>query len=528
MDSTEDISSNLSELKNITNELESQLKIFENTYDTTVSEIEALLEELEQEKKRAKRQINQVADIEAIDESQLEQFLEKPYTLVPKEENESWVIVPRWIPFNVGYLQKQDESYNHFVVNKYINWISELPDDIQDSVGIEQTFSEEVTVKDSIIEFSDESERDRAWDVLGGRDGGLFKRESNKKIQIKSGKEFEVIAEIIENGNLPFSHTPVSEDSLRSNIEGISLRSYQERAWDKFVETGMIGVYWPPGTGKTFFSLYAGERLRGEKLVVVPQKTLEEQWNERIEEHCEHPEEWTVKTYQYLTYGSNMEEFKDVTLTIYDECHRIPSRTYSKVATIDTKYRIGLTASPYREEKNTTKYIFALTGHPVGLNWEELVEMGVTNPPDVKVLLHRTLNQKVKTVLELAKKPGKTVIFCDDISKGKQLANELDTEFIYGETEDRMDKFRNNRVFVSSRVGDEGLSLPSLRRVIEFDFHGRSRRQELQRAGRVMHNDSDQSTEHIVLMTDEENDKYSDRLLSLEEKGFNINYIRQA
>lgn len=38
---------------------------------------------------------------------------------------------------------------------------------------------------------------------------------------------------------------------------------------------------------------------------------------------------------------------------------------------IDTKYRIGLSASPYRED-DRTEYIFALTGMPVGIDWQDL------------------------------------------------------------------------------------------------------------------------------------------------------------
>lgn len=449
--------------------------------------------------------------------------------MVPRGDNEAWVIVPRWIPFNVGYLEKQDESYNHFVVNKYVNWISELPDDIQESVGIEKAF-EEATVEGSMVEFADEDERDRAWDMLGGRDGGLYQRKGNSQIKIKSGKEFDVIAELIENGNLPFSPQPIEESDLRGEPKNVELRPYQERAWEKFKETGMIGVYWPPGAGKTFLALYAGEQLEGQKLIVVPQKTLEEQWEERINEFCEHPDEWDIRTYQYLTYGDNMEEYneEDLVFTVFDESHALPASTFSKLSTLDTKYRMGLTASPYRED-DRVQYIFALTGYPIGLNWDELVELGVTDYPTVKVYLHRTQRQKVKTAKALSEDPGKMVFFCDEIEAGKQLANELNTEFVYGETKNRMQKFRENRIIVSSRVGDEGMSLPSLSRVVEFSFHGGSRRQEIQRAGRVMHNDTDgESGEHIVLMTDEEYEKFGDRLFSLEEKGFNIEFIRQA
>lgn len=103
--------------------------------------------------------------------------------------------------------------------------------------------------------------------------------------------------------------------------------------------------------------------------------------------------------------------------------------------------------------------------------------------------------------------------------------NKLDCPFVYGDTTDRISKFENNELIVSSRVGDDGLSIDTIETVIEYDFHGKSRRQELQRAGRVMHN-SESAGSHYVLMTDDEYEKYSDRLLSLEQRGFSITVTR--
>lgn len=527
-DSSEQLPEKFDQLSALQDELTTTVEEIQSQVQQKETELRELQGELEREKETVKGKLEQLVQTQNVDDELLDAFVDKPYTIVPRGENESWVIVPRWVPFNVGYLERQDESYNHFVVNKYVNWITELPDEIQQSVGINSTF-DDVTVDNGVATFSSETERDKAWEVLGGRDGGLYQRKGDTQIKLKSGKEFEVIAQIIEEGNLPFSSRPIEEADLRSEPANVSLRSYQKRAWEKFLETGMVGVYWPPGCGKTFLSLYAGERIRGRKLVVVPQKTLQEQWNQRIQEFCERPEEWDVKTYQYLTYGDNMEEYNDgkTALTIFDESHKIPATTYSKIATINTKYRMGLTASPYREEDGTTKYIFALTGYPVGLNWDEFVELGVTEYPDVRVYLHRTERQKQQTVEELVTEPGKTVVFCDGIDAGKTLSSQLDVPFVYGETENRLEVFDENRVVITSRVGDEGLSLSDIDRVVEYQFHGGSRRQELQRAGRVMHNDDDSNGEHIVLMTDEEHDKFSRRLFSLEEKGFNINYIRR-
>ena len=57
-------------------------------------------------------------------------------------------------------------------------------------------------------------------------------------------------------------------------------------------------------------------------------------------------------------------------------------------------------------------------------------------------------------------------------------------------------------------------------RVIEFDFHAGSRRQEIQRMGRVMH--SHEKGQHIILMTYEEYDSHRKRIDVLEQKGLRV------
>lgn len=466
-------------------------------------------------------------DLDGLNTDHLAAFAEQPYKVLPKAENEYYVVTPRFVPFHVGHLHEQDEAWQTFVVNKYISWIEDLPEEIRDQIRIPKEYENPV-VEDGVLELADEDERDRAWDDLGGRDAGLHIREGDNKIKIQNGKEFDVIAELVERGNLPFQAQEIDDVYLRGEPEGVTLRSYQERAWETFREYGQIGVYWPPGAGKTFLALYAGERVKGDKLVVVPTSTLEQQWEERIEEFCERPYEWEVRTYQYLTHGSTHVDEYNPALTIFDECHRLPATTFSKLATLDTDFRIGLSASPYRED-GRTDYIFALTGYPVGVDWQELVELGVVDYPSVWVYLYRREEQKVDDLAELARdKPGKGVIFCDGIDAGEQLSERLGVPFVSGDTpkSQRMDIVRENRVAIVSRVGDEGMSLDELDWSIEHEFHGGSRRQELQRTGRVMHGDGD--GQHIVQMTDEQAEKYGDRLYSIEERGMDLRFERRA
>lgn len=972
--------------------------------DELMQEAEQAIQQYEQkvnaQKSNVERMLEDHVDLANLDEDLIKTFGDNPYKILPKGEDEYYVVSPRFVPFSVGHLLEQDEAWNVFVINKYVGWIEDIPTDVREKIDLGKQF-DSATVEGSELTLSDGDERDRAWDELGGTDGGLNQRKGDDKILIKQGKEFDVIAELVEGGNLPFAPNGIDEGDLRGEPEGVSLRPYQERAWAKFQQYGQVGIYWPPGLGKTFLSLYAGERVKGDKLVVVPSSTLEEQWKERIREYCQKSWEWEVKTYQYLTHRDNMQEYTDVNspkLTVFDEClsgdtevvtrdgrrsfadldkehdfddgwtrevdmavrtfdpeaggyawtdvtgvyktespvqtietatgrdiratpghthmilspetgeitsqtgveegdylllplpgaegspdghafeeligwfigdghaseydnikfsfsrraeqkvkvlsglldrlgaeysvfdnsrgdltlyapkladviewtggsgnktnhvrvppesftwsdgrvgallrglfdtdgsvgqdariefdttsaglcddverllqslgilsrrqtidksdasasqqyrltippafadafaqqvgfrlehkdnrvratetnpdtavripdvlqslkenlnlrvhelaewtgverqtmggairgehglgqqhlqqlanslteyaqqedgareaynipyaevadtlgcstghahtlagrgvkrfttavaditqsrravaseyedrlrqlshlhavevtsvelsetdtvydfetadhtfiadgvythncHTLPANTFSKLATLETKYRIGLSATPYRED-DRTDYIFALTGVPVGIQWEELLEYSDFDYPEVTVYLYRTPAKKKEDLRRLVREgAGKTLIFCDSIDAGEQLSDELGVPFVHGETPkgERMDLFRDHNVVIGSRVADEGLSLDDLDRVIEYDFHGGSRRQELQRAGRVMHSDS--IGQHIVQMTDEEHEKYGRRLYSLEEKGMDIRLERRS
>ena len=75
---------------------------------------------------------------------------------------------------------------------------------------------------------------------------------------------------------------------------------------------------------------------------------------------------------------------------------------------------------------------------------------------------------------------------------------------------------------VVSRVGDEGMSLPELERVIEVSWLYASRRQELQRATRLYHG-LGEDKEHHILFTEQEYLHDRERLFSLLDKGWKIN-----
>lgn len=130
---------------------------------------------------------------------------------------------------------------------------------------------------------------------------------------------------------------------------------------------------------------------------------------------------------------------------------------------------------------------------------------------------------KIRKLEDLLDMNKKTFIFCDTIELGKAIAKKFGIPYIYGATDNRLVGIEDNKVVCISRVGDLGVSVKDLQRIIEVDFLFGSRQQELQRTGRLMH--SEDAERHDIIMTDGEFDKYGKRLWALQEKGFTVKIV---
>lgn len=492
--------------------------------DEAYESIGALAEQIKEEQEKLMEQMRIASEASKtfsnVDEKHFLEFLKRPWGMLPRRKNEWWVFSPKAFQFQIGWLDHSDEVYNYFIVNKYMSWLSEIPSELKSQFKFKPTLP--LKVIDGVL-YTGKNHQGEAWDRYNRY---LTGRKGEDQIRIKRGAEFKLIAEMISDGILPFTQQPVEQEDLREPTGKITLRSYQQRAWEKFLSCGAIGVFWAFSAGKSFFGAYACDRIRGKKLIVVPTVTLREQWYEYLRNYtqCKINEEVVVTTYQsvhkWMKYGP-------FSLVIFDEAHRLPANTYAKCATIQTKYRIGLSATPHRED-GRTEYIFSLTGFPVGLNWEELIELGFIEPPDIRLYIFQHYQDKTKKLIELVSEKKKTIVFCDSIRQGKRLSVEIGVPFIYSGTSNKLEAIRkgleDGDTIIVSRVGDEGISLPNIERTIEIDFLFGSRRQEGQRAGRVFH--GEKKGEHIILMTEAELKKYEKRLYALYEKGLKIQVIR--
>ncbi|MFB6149166.1 MAG: DEAD/DEAH box helicase [Halobacteriales archaeon] len=313
----------------------------------------------------------------------------------------------------------------------------------------------------------------------------------------------------------------------------LQLREYQQGWIDRFLETGSGVFVGPPGSGKTVAALGALEAIGGETLILVPSRELATQWRDQLRDHTtidpadigeyhggqKAVRPVTIATYQTAGMDRHRQLFdqREWGLIVYDEVHHVPSAVFRRSTELQTKARLGLSATPIRED-DKEEDIFTLIGPPIGTDWDALFEAGFVMEPEVEIRYVDWGNETARneyvsaqgherrqlaatnpakldeTRRLLADHAGmKTLIFVDYLDQGERFAEALDVPFISGEMrhsrrERLLARFREgtDRTLIISRVGDEGIDLPDADMAIVASGLGGSRRQGAQRAGRTM------------------------------------------
>ncbi|MFB6216847.1 MAG: DEAD/DEAH box helicase, partial [Candidatus Aenigmatarchaeota archaeon] len=504
------------------------LKSSLENFEENAEKLKEKVEELEEE------QIRKIADKVDLDGSDIKKedfrdFVRKPYLINPKDEETYEVVVPKFLDFQVGRLDRQVSNYNVFVVDKYTKWMTGVPEFLEEEIDIntEQNFK----VEDDLLEFNPEKEE------VVKENTSINRHVSNVedgKATVKTGHEFELVAELIERGELPFVPQPVDESDMRKtdmrdpdkpNNE-FELKDFQQDGYEKFLENGHACFCWMTGAGKSFPALKALDSLEYDeenmrKAVVVYGKATRDQWENYIETYAPRlKDEVEIVTYHSVDKLSGKGRY---VLIVFDECHSLPADTFAKGSTIPTKYRLGLSATPYRED-GRTNYIFALTGQPIGLDWQETLDIMEKEYHEVNIHIVKDRQEKIERIKGiLEENPEKnTLIFCDGLDFGDEIAEETGLKFVSGRDSDQLEKIRSHDRRIVSRIGDHGISLENLQVALEADFLFGSRRQELQRSGRLFHGEGER---HDIFFTAGEFNKHQKRLYSLIEKGFSLNFV---
>ncbi|NHX37719.1 MULTISPECIES: DEAD/DEAH box helicase [Halolamina] len=310
------------------------------------------------------------------------------------------------------------------------------------------------------------------------------------------------------------------------------LREYQQSWVDSFLEKQAGVLVGPPGSGKTVAALGALAEVGGETLILVPSRELAGQWRQEIERHttvdADQVGEYhggtkqlrpiTIATYQIAGMDRHRKLFdeREWGLIVFDEAHHVPAPVFRQSAALQSKHRLGLTATPVRESDDETD-IYTLIGPPLGTDWSALFDAGFVAEPEVELrylpwddelaenewgsahgrerhVLAGSNPRKIEETRKLlADHDGKALVFVDYLDQGEAIAEELDAAFVSGETphhrrEKLFESFRTGEreALVVSRVGDEGIDLPNAELAVVASGLGGSRRQGAQRAGRTM------------------------------------------
>lgn len=216
------------------------------------------------------------------------------------------------------------------------------------------------------------------------------------------------------------------------------LRPLQRHAVDGVLsrDSGLLEA--PTGSGKTIQGLYVIAERKQPALIIVHTKELLNQWIDRIESFLNIPRDEigvigggkfsigkriTVATVQSL-YKRVDEVKPHIGHLVVDECHRAPSRIFTEaVNAFDARYRLGLTATPWRRDK-LSKVIFWTMGDVTGrIDKQDLVKAGNICPAEVRWVktefstLTDTSEYYSKALSELTENEGRNRLICKTISK---------------------------------------------------------------------------------------------------------------
>jgi hypothetical protein len=485
-----------------------------------------------------------------IDADQIPDFLSQPFMVDRIAANDYLVHVPVFMShLHAGWLTKQTKSYRTYRFNIFSvfgtdgppEWLKEhitLP--VPPAITIEESDADDGEGSGSSARsYLLAPELSRA-DVMAMFPNLLLEEASSGRYLIRGLEELFLVRMILVQKGLLLQKTcpvaPDMMDSKRADELVGCLRPHQQQVYDEFCAYGKVGSYLPPRAGKTFIGVYITAAVGAMPvLVIAPTKALVAHWQSELE--AAGLDNAYVTTYHVVNSPKKLAELvsQGYNLIIFDECHRLPANTFRYLACLDADYILGLSATAFREDGQEAN-IYALTGKPVFCDWgqyfDEKTGDGTVIRPSIKIKILPNTQAKINhlldmTTLEDQKPYGNTLVFVEKLATGKMLGELLQAPFYHGANQppkgEQIFQPENSEtgddygipipainLVIMSKIGDEGLQFDGLTRVIVFESMGDSRRQELQRLGRLLGNAHE--SEYVMLLTREERQKHEKRV----------------
>jgi len=357
--------------------------------------------------------------------------------------------------------------------------------------------------------------------------------------------------------------------------EGWSLRGYQKEAAEGFWAGGSGVIVLPCGAGKTLVGAAAMAQAQATTLILVTNTVAGRQWKreliartsltaDEIGEYSGERKEIrpvTIATYQVITRKTKGEyrhlelfDSRDWGLVIYDEVHLLPAPVFRMTADLQSRRRLGLTATLVREDGREGD-VFSLIGPKrYDAPWRDIEQQGWIAPaectevrvtltdaermsyavadPEERYKMASTAHTKtavVRTLLE--RHPGEPALvigaYLDQLD---ELGEALDAPIIQGSTRNReretlFDRFRAGElpVLVVSKVANFSIDLPEASVAIQVSGTFGSRQEEAQRLGRLLRPKGDGRQAHfysVVARDTLDTDYAAHRQRFLAEQGY--------
>ena len=331
---------------------------------------------------------------------------------------------------------------------------------------------------------------------------------------------------------------PIRLTAGSDGADGWELRDYQQYATESFWEGGSGVVVLPCGAGKTIVGAASMAQAQTTTLILVTNTVAGRQWRDELlrrttltpEEIGEYSGERkeirpvTIATYQVVTRKTKGEykalelfDSRDWGLIIYDEVHLLPAPVFRMAADLQSRRRLGLTATLVREDHREDD-VFSLIGPKrYDAPWKELemagyiataecVEVRTTLTEDER-MMYATAETRERyriaacsegklAVVDklLAQHSGQqTLIIGAFIEQLEDIAARTGAPLIDGKTstkkrETTFDAFRNGEIqtLVVSKVANFSIDLPEAAVGIQVSGTFGSRQEEAQRLGRLL------------------------------------------
>ncbi|EHR52970.1 DNA/RNA helicase, superfamily II [Saccharomonospora marina XMU15] len=386
-----------------------------------------------------------------------------------------------------------------------------------------------------------------------------------KQALLKVGWPAEDLAGYVDGEAHPIS---LAED-------GWALRGYQRDAAQAFWAGGSGVVVLPCGAGKTLVGAAAMAQAQATTLILVTNTVAGRQWKrelvartslteDEIGEYSGEKKEIrpvTIATYQVVTRKTKGEyrhlelfDSRDWGLIIYDEVHLLPAPVFRMTADLQSRRRLGLTATLVREDGREGD-VFSLIGPKrFDVPWRDIEQQGWIAPAEcveVRVTLTdgerlgyataeseeryrlastaRTKVAVIKSIVERhAGEP--TLVIGAYLDQLEELGAELEAPVIQGSTrnaerEALFDAFRRGELdkLVVSKVANFSIDLPEASVAIQVSGTFGSRQEEAQRLGRLLRPKGDGRQAHfysVVSRDTVDTDYAAHRQRFLTEQGY--------